>query len=280
MTSIERRCRAFLLAGLVAAIARPAGAQTLDALTGETPGGPVVTGAPYSGTGVTTVKLVLFDGTRIERSVTAKFYRDSAGRIRREQTIMGLEALTPVSDSEKVIMIIDPVAGVFYSLSPGGIGYRLPITRKMLGVLPPDPPPPPPPPPRPGSGVPDANATRPSGNWLYAQPPAAAGVDESLGTQKMEGLTVTGKRSKSVIAAGLIGNDRPIEIVDEKWESLDLKVVVFSRHHDPRTGDIEYKLTKISRAEPSPDLFTVPPGYTFIDPPPPPPAAPRKGGQD
>jgi hypothetical protein len=119
-----------------------------------------------------------------------------------------------------------------------------------------------------------------SGNWLYTQPAAVPGVEESLGTQKLEGLTAIGRRTRSVIPAGQVGNDRPIEITDEKWESVDLKVVLVSRHHDPRTGDIEYRLTKISRTEPPPDLFTVPPGYTFIDPPPPPPAAPRRGGHE
>ena len=61
-----------------------------------------------------------------------------------------------------------------------------------------------------------------------------------------------------------MGNDRPIEITDERWESPDLKVLVLSRHHDPQTGDVEYRLTNIGRGEPSPDLFTVPADYTIL----------------
>ena len=59
------------------------------------------------------------------------------------------------------------------------------------------------------------------------------------------------------IPTGQIGNDRPLEITDEQWESAELKLLVLSRHHDPRTGDVEYRLTNVSRAEPASHLFTV-----------------------
>jgi hypothetical protein len=253
-------------------MAASARAQT-DFLTGDQAGASPVTGAPYAGDGMTTVKLRLFDGTRIERSVTARFYRDSAGRIRREQTIMGMEALNTTSDSEKVVIIVDHVAGVLYSLSPGALAYRLPIDQLTRAG---QPPPPPPPPTRPGGGVPVPGA---SGNWLYTQPAPPRGVEEPLGTRQIEGLTAIGSRTRTIIPAGQIGNDRPIEITDEKWESVDLKVLLISLHHDPRTGDIEYRLRNITRGEPSPDKFTVPAGYTFIDAPPPPPPAPPKRGR-
>jgi hypothetical protein len=80
----------------------------------------------------------------------------------------------------------------------------------------------------------------------------------------MEGLDVVGRRMTARIDVGRIGNDRPIEIVDERWESPALKVLVLSRHHDPRTGDVEYRLTNISRAEPSADLFVIPADYTLL----------------
>ena len=76
----------------------------------------------------------------------------------------------------------------------------------------------------------------------------------------------TGRRTTSTIPTGQIGNDRPIEITDEQWESPELKVLVYSRFSDPRTGVIEYKLININRAEPRPDLFTVPADYTIIEP--------------
>ncbi|OLD56105.1 MAG: hypothetical protein AUI64_02620 [Acidobacteria bacterium 13_1_40CM_2_64_6] len=91
-------------------------------------------------------------------------------------------------------------------------------------------------------------------------------------------MTANGTRRTETIPAGRIGNDRPIVITDERWESPDLKILISSQHHDPRTGDVEYRLTNISRAEPAAHLFTVPADYDVVDipPPPPPPAAPRQ----
>src|SRR5438094_4541722 len=40
-----------------------------------------VQGAPFSAEGVTTTTQTLADGTRIERTVTARIYRDSQGRV-------------------------------------------------------------------------------------------------------------------------------------------------------------------------------------------------------
>jgi hypothetical protein len=54
-----------------------------------------------------------------------------------------------------------------------------------------------------------------------------------------------------------------MQIVDERWESAELKIVVYSRHSDPRTGVVEYQLTNVLRAEPPADLFLVPPNYTI-----------------
>ena len=262
MTSIERAGLSCALACLFGAVAAGAGAQTLDFLSHDTPVGPVVTGAPYSGEGVTTLKLKLFDGTRIERKVTARFYRDSAGRIRREQTIMGLGALNPSDESPMVVTIVDPVAGVIYALNPGSrSAHRIAIDKRALAGEPP----PPPPPPAGGAIGPGA-----------PPPPPPPPNEEALGSRQIEGLIALGRRTRRTIPAGQIGNDRPIEITDERWQSPDLKALLLSRHHDPRTGDVEYRLTNITRAEPPAELFAVPSGYTIADAPPPPPAAPPR----
>ena len=91
-------------------------------------------------------------------------------------------------------------------------------------------------------------------------------VVESLGTQFMEGLAVEGTRTTLTIPAGQIGNELPINIVSERWFSLDLKVLVTSRQSDPRFGETTYRLTNISRAEPSPQLFEIPVDFTLVDP--------------
>jgi hypothetical protein len=85
---------------------------------------------------------------------------------------------------------------------------------------------------------------------------------EDLGTQVIEGIQAQGYRTVTTIPAGEIGNERPIEIVSERWYSPDLQVVVMSRHSDPRMGETKYRLTNISRAEPPRSLFEPPAGYT------------------
>jgi hypothetical protein len=89
-------------------------------------------------------------------------------------------------------------------------------------------------------------------------------VEEQLGTRQFDGVKATGRRTTTIIPLGRVGNDRPIQIVDEQWESPELGIVVYSRYSDPRTAVVEYQLTNIGRAEPRADLFVVPPDYTII----------------
>ena len=225
--------------------------------------GPVVTNAPYAGDSVTTVTQTLGDGTRIEQRTEARFYRDSAGRIRREQTILGLGALNPAAQGQTVVTV-DPTPGdaFAYTLDPinrtarrvargaGSGGFAPTLSLSWVG----------------GFGAGDSidvqrelerasNATR-----------QGAGRQESLGTRQMEGVKVTGRKTTNTIPAGQIGNDRAIEITDERWESPELKILIYSRFSDPRTGVVEFRLTNINRAEPQADLFTIPSEYTVLEP--------------
>ena len=194
---------------------------------------PVVKGAPYSGEGVTTVKATMFDGTKLERTVTAKFYRDSQGRVRREQAVMGLEALDPATDPRAVVTIFDPVADAIFSLVPAAkMVHRLPLSSVRNLAVP-------------------------------AVPKLDAQVrTESLGTKDIDGWQAVGRRIITTIPAGQVGNDKPIQIIDERWESPELKVLLRSHYHDPRSGDVDYALIKIVRGEPARELFVVPAGYT------------------
>src|SRR5688572_10608069 len=94
--------------------------QTLDFMSLDAATSTVVTGQPYSADGVTKITQSLADGTRIEREVRSRFYRDSAGRVRREQNILGLDSLLGALSSEPqtAITITDPVEGTVYSLDP------------------------------------------------------------------------------------------------------------------------------------------------------------------
>jgi hypothetical protein len=85
---------------------------------------------------------------------------------------------------------------------------------------------------------------------------------ESLGTQTIEGVSAVGSRTTISLPAGQIGNERPIEIVEERWFSKELQTLIMTRRSDPRSGEVIYRLTNIDRSEPDRTLFEVPAGYT------------------
>jgi hypothetical protein len=89
---------------------------------------------------------------------------------------------------------------------------------------------------------------------------------EDLGTQTIEGVAATGTRMTFTIPAGQIGNEGPINIVDERWFSKDLQTIVMTRHSDPRSGETVYRLTNINRSEPDHSLFEVPGDYQIKEP--------------
>ena len=131
-----------------------------------------------------------------------------------------------------------------------------------------------PPPGLPGEGpamVFERSATPPPGGevgmvfqWQGAREDNAR--TESLGKQSIEGVEAEGTRKTIEIPAGEIGNERPIEIVFERWYSPELQVVVMTNHSDPRFGETTYRLTNISRTEPAHELFEVPADYTVQGP--------------
>jgi hypothetical protein len=255
----------------------------------------VVKDAPYSADAITTVTQVLGDGTKIERSVTANIYRNSAGITRREQTVLGLASLTRGADVRRTITITDPVARVTIALDEQArtarrtatpllaIGptsrvrvFALPQSQELDDLV---------------GRLWESRGTRTPGQQspdvgdligqLMAQPPGAQGNRSAnppaniaqvgqaglllLGARQIEGLSVTGRRTTQIIPPGEVGNDRPIVVTDERWESEALKVVIASRHADPRTGTVDYRLTNITLGEPATDLFVIPSGYTIID---------------
>jgi TonB family protein len=90
---------------------------------------------------------------------------------------------------------------------------------------------------------------------------------ESLGKEMVEGVQAEGTRTTITIPAGAIGNEWPIDIIEERWYSPELQTTVKTRHHDPRTGETTFRLTNINRSEPPASLFEVPSDYTIRDEP-------------
>jgi hypothetical protein len=90
---------------------------------------------------------------------------------------------------------------------------------------------------------------------------------EALGTRRIEGVEAEGVRLTTTVAAGAIGNERPIEITYERWYSKELELIVYSKYTDPRFGEQSYRLTNIKRSEPENALFTPPADYKILTEP-------------
>ena len=244
----------------------------------------VVKGAPYFADVITESVQTLGDGNRISQRTTGRVYRDSEGRVRREEDR---------GNGNPIVSITDPVAGVSYSLDPNSrvasktpapIGWQImgnmaalhevgQLVVKMGG--------------RGGadgatSGI-QLEKLADAAKALDAAKAKVAGalVERGRGgrgsvadqfvnqesqsekvTRTMEGLKVDGYRATTTIPAGSIGNEWPIIVESEEWKSPDLQVFVMTRHQDPRSGETTYRLVNIVRTEPALWLFQVPADYT------------------
>lgn len=94
---------------------------------------------------------------------------------------------------------------------------------------------------------------------------SAKATTKDLGTREFDGVKANGKLRSYEIPAGEVGNRNPIVISSETWYSPELQVTVYSKHSDPRSGDVVYRLDNIKRDEPAAALFTVPSDYTVKD---------------
>ena len=74
-------------------------------------------------------------------------------------------------------------------------------------------------------------------------------------------MSVEGTRTTIEIPAGKLGNDKPLEVIIERWYSSELQTVVMTRHVDPLIGEQIFRLTNIKRREPARELFAVPTDY-------------------
>jgi hypothetical protein len=81
--------------------------------------------------------------------------------------------------------------------------------------------------------------------------------DEPLGNREIEGVATVGQRTTITMPGG------GLQLIDERWEAPDLKLLVYSRVSDPRSGTIEYRLTNITCDEPPSNLFVLPTDYEF-----------------
>jgi len=228
--------------------------------------GAVVKGAPYSAEAVTETTQVLSDGNRITRKTSASLYRDSEGRTRREHSLPAIGPWATSGTPPVNIFINDPVSGVNYILDSNsktarkvGVANFTRATSAMKAGL--------------STRMSAVQGIQSSGvqSGLSFERTEAVRVaapqskEEKLPSQLIEGVQAEGTRTTVTIPVGEVGNERPIDIVSERWYSPELKTVVMSKNKDPRMGETVYTLKGLQRAEPSRSLFEVPADYTIAD---------------
>jgi hypothetical protein len=231
-----------------------------------------VPNAPFSADAETEFTQVLGDGNRIERRYSSMIARDSQGRTRREEEIALVGPLAINGPSPRLVTILDAVTGLSYTLDESQrIAYRNPVAFTKVQMA--------------HTYAPAAKGTAvwvhesdahgvwtagrggvaiagvPAQRVLVGDKAATKVTTESLGTRSIEGVMADGTRTTSTIAAGVIGNVLPIDVVTERWYSRELQMAVLISRRDPRSGESVYRLRNIVRTEPSPDLFTIPSDY-------------------
>jgi len=236
--------------------------------------GELVKNAPYSGEAVTERTQYLADGNRIYHKSSVKVFRDSSGRTRREQSLGQLGFWSSAEEPHTTIFIHDPIESMRYVLEPEEqVARKMPlhgdgdpmIIRRKIEV----PPGTKVPAPAPGEDRGLLLPRSPGAHLLHREEIQIAAFEgkaktETLGKKMIEGIATEGTRTVSVIETGRIGNDRPIEIVSEKWYSPQLKLTILSRQSDPRFGETVYRLVNIKRTEPQADLFKIPEGFKIV----------------
>ena len=218
-----------------------------------------VVGAPYSAVGITDSVTTFTDGNRITRHETTRFFRDGHGRTRIEHTATpsGLAAREyPVF---AITLINDPVNGECYVLdTPHKISHVLSHPPGTDLIRPPF-----------ALGMPPARLMLPGLDFSQGAAFALtatfvapeAGSQVSLEEQTIDTLRVVGAQVKHRIAAGEFGNEQPIVVTVEDWFSPDLGVTVRDTQHTSIGGETDFRLEQVTRSEPDPALFQVPPGY-------------------
>ena len=230
----------------------------------------------------------LCDGNRIVNEQVETLYRDSKGRERREHAEGGVTVVL-VRDGKRHFML-EPHSKLVIDL-PGadhkgiqtfgwtpapeidvevegidvegagalGEGAEVKVVRKALHgtVVAPAAPLPAIPPGPPLPGLPPLDFVE----LLAGEGLGGETEVEPLGQKKIDGVRVEGTRHTTTFEAGAFGNEKPIEVVKTTWYSPELRMMIRSEEHDPRSGTVTYEAKVHSREEPDAALFDVPEGY-------------------
>lgn len=256
-------------------------------------GSKVVTGRPFSATEERHSLQVLGDGTRIENKEENRLFRDEQGRTRIEHASGNVSIVDPVAGwtaelhpdgtVSKGSIIVREGRVVGRGLSTEGVVLPIAAVTKGSGDV----------------AKAQAELSQTRDRYTESSPQVKSleaalsnlqksasleqvrvqtstgenavvlrvgqgdnGSVESLPSQMINGAMAEGTRTTETIPVGKIGNDRVINVVNERWFSNDLQLLLKSTSSDPRFGDTTYQLTNITQTSPDPSLFQIPAEYT------------------
>ena len=255
--------RGMLAAGGILGVALTASCQTsagtvVGTVTGTVGTGSAVAGRPYTAHFRITSEQTLANGTTITRETTEINARDSQGRQfssvttplpgnKAEQTTVHIS--DPVARTRTRWTSLGKVATVTPMMPPSMSGQErtcwstnpaasaTALTRE------------------------EANAVAQAGSTAGAAKQRQQATHENLGMQTIQGVVATGARTTRTIPAGDEGNDAPLVITNETWQSKALGIVVQMVTDDPRTGKQTRELTELEQSEPDPAIFQPPAEY-------------------
>ena len=226
--------------------------------------GAVVTGSPFSAKEVRKTVQTLGDGTQLENTSTTLYYRDSLGRTRSEPQDGSLIVISDPVDGSRLQLNSQTKTAVRTTMpalaggAPGGRGGGVMVSAPRATTDPVE-----------ALAKIQAELAAVAATQDRSKLEAAAKRPEpnieDLGVRSQNGVMAQGTRSTMIIPQGQIGNNRDIRVVNERWYSKDLQMMVKTINSDPRFGVTTYELTDISQANPDAALFQVPPGYTLTE---------------
>ena len=244
MGAVGRIATVCLFASVIGGVIHSQGLSTVSdagkgARTTTLNGVSTIAGHPFSAVVEIEHNQTLADGSHIHTIQHSKIFRDGEGHIRGEVYTSPLGA--DASDEPQSIQILDVNANTQYLLHPNSH-----TAQRTVVFYPPDSAP---------------TTPRPNASPAPNQTVQTKSSVETLGVQTIEGVSVEGRRTTTTWPINMIGNDAPLALVNETWNSAELGFKVLTKTTDPRNGETIARLLKINLGEQDPSLFQLPPDY-------------------
>jgi hypothetical protein len=214
--------------------------------------------APYSGHMSSQTVRTLQNGVHLNMQMNDQpmIYRDSLGRTRTDATMSQGPMIARAAANfkpriQRLPEISDPIAGFRYVIDDANrVAHRISIRMSQNQA-----------------GTRAGLVSRPTAQAIpHIMENGVATSSESLGTQSMFGITVTGQRTTTTYPPGTYqGNAGPLTSVSETWRSNQYGLTLLSKNIQPDGSESTTAIKDFGAAEPAQTLFMVPAGYQIVD---------------